>query len=233
MDNNKNDKQLPTTTMERLYEPLTDSQRERLASSVEFFQYERGETIFSIGDEARHLVYLLNGRVTLYGRGIGDRMHVVRLVRPNGIFGYQAHFADEPQNTTAVANEQLCVARIPMSVVRQLASENGNFAMLFINDLSVMLGISARRTISMTQKHLRGRLAETLLAVRRGYGVETDGQTLAIYISREDLASTANMTTSNAIRTLSAFAQEGLIAIEGRRIVILNPDALQRISDLG
>jgi len=233
MDNDNNDRQAANNPIERLCEPLSDEQRQQLERCVEIYQYERGETIFSIGDKANHLMLLLNGRVTLYGRGIGDRLHVVRLVRPNGIFGYQAGFADEPQNTTAVANESLCVARIPMSVVNRLISENGRFAMLFIRDLSLMLGISARRLISMTQKHLRGRLAETLLAVRRGYGVETDGQTLAIHMSREELASTANMTTSNAIRTLSAFAQEGLIAIDGRRIVILDPDRLQHISDMG
>jgi CRP/FNR family transcriptional regulator, polysaccharide utilization system transcription regulator len=41
------------------------------------------------------------------------------------------------------------------------------------------------------------------------------------------------MTTSNAIRTLSTFAQEGVIAIDGRKIKILEPARLDRISDLG
>jgi len=41
------------------------------------------------------------------------------------------------------------------------------------------------------------------------------------------------MTTSNAIRTLSTFAQENVIAIDGRKIRILNLTKLERISDLG
>jgi hypothetical protein len=41
------------------------------------------------------------------------------------------------------------------------------------------------------------------------------------------------MTTSNAIRTLSTFANEKVIAIDGRKIKILNAVRLDLISRLG
>jgi hypothetical protein len=47
------------------------------------------------------------------------------------------------------------------------------------------------------------------------------------------MANLSNMTTSNAIRSLSAFAQEKLIELDGRRIRILNENALQKISKMG
>ena len=52
-------------------------------------------------------------------------------------------------------------------------------------------------------------------------------------ISREDIANLSNMTTSNAIRTLSTFASEKVIAIDGRKIKILDIGRLERISKLG
>jgi len=61
----------------------------------------------------------------------------------------------------------------------------------------------------------------------------TTEKTIKIYLSREDVANLSNMTTSNAIRTLSSFAQEGVIAIDGRKIKILDLQKLERISDLG
>ena len=105
--------------------------------------------------------------------------------------------------------------------------------MLFLKELSSLLGLSVERTMNLTQKHIRGRLAEALLLMKEKYGVEEDGMTLAVYLSREDLAHLSNMTTSNAIRTLSAFAQEGVIAIDGRKIKFINVDELQTISDRG
>jgi hypothetical protein len=41
------------------------------------------------------------------------------------------------------------------------------------------------------------------------------------------------MTTSNAIRTLSIFASEKLIAIDGRKIKIMNEEELKKISRIG
>ena len=52
-------------------------------------------------------------------------------------------------------------------------------------------------------------------------------------MSREDLANLSNMTTSNAIRTLSAFVNERVIIVDGRRIKVLNESALRKISKFG
>ena len=43
------------------------------------------------------------------------------------------------------------------------------------------------------------RLAEGLIFLKDSYGLEKDGKTLDIRLSREDLANLCNMTTSNAI----------------------------------
>jgi CRP-like cAMP-binding protein len=63
--------------------------------------------------------------------------------------------------------------------------------------------------------------------------LEEDGATLSIYLSREDLANLSNMTTSNAIRTLSSFASEKIIAIDGKKIKIIELDKLKKISKIG
>lgn len=48
-----------------------------------------------------------------------------------------------------------------------------------------------------------------------------------------DIASISNMSTSNAIRTLSAFSAKGLIAFEGKRICAVDENGLAAISNLG
>jgi CRP-like cAMP-binding protein len=95
------------------------------------------------------------------------------------------------------------------------------------------LVISNNRTVSLTQKHIRGRLAESLLVLRDTYGYEADGKTISVSLSREDIANLSNMTTSNAIRTLSNLAAEGIIGIAGRKISILDIINLEHISGLG
>ncbi len=122
---------------------------------------------------------------------------------------------------------------IPMPAIMKLIKDNSELALFFIRQLSIDLGISDERTVNLTQKHIRGRLAESLLFLKDTYGVEEDESTLSIYLSREDLANLSNMTTSNAIRTLSNFATEKLITIDGRKIKIIDEEKLKKISKIG
>ena len=52
-------------------------------------------------------------------------------------------------------------------------------------------------------------------------------------MAREDLANLSNMTTSNAIRTLSCFASEKIIVVDGRKIQFLDEAKLRKISRFG
>ena len=137
------------------------------------------------------------------------------------------------QAKRAAAFEPSVVCLIPMSAITTLISQNNDLAMFFIRQLSIDLGISDERTVNLTQKHIRGRLAESLIFLKESYGLEEDGSTLSIYLSREDLANLSNMTTSNAIRTLSQFATERLITIDGRKIKIIEEEKLKKISKIG
>ena len=69
--------------------------------------------------------------------------------------------------------------------------------------------------------------------LRDHYGYEDDNMTLRVYMAREDLANLSNMTTSNAIRTLSGFVTDKLITVDGRKISILNESELRKISKYG
>ena len=120
-----------------------------------------------------------------------------------------------------------------MTIVRDLIAKNYRLAMFFIKQLSIDLGIADERTVNLTQKHVRGRLADALLFLMDSYGLEEDGATLSIYLAREDLANLSNMTTSNAIRTLATFVSERIIALDGRKIKLIDVDRLRKISRLG
>lgn len=216
-----------------LWAPLTDKQRELLVENISIRQLTRDEVLYSEGDTPTHLYYLLQGKITMHRIGVAGQRQIIRMVEPGAIFGYAAAIEGCYYRSTAVAGNDTEIVEIPINLMFHFIWENGNFAMLFLKELSSLLGLSVERTMNLTQKHIRGRLAEALLLMKEKYGVEEDGHTLAVYLSREDLAQISNMTTSNAIRTLSAFAKEGLIIIDGRKIKFVDTDELQVISDRG
>lgn len=189
--------------------------------------------IYCEGDEPHDMMCLLKGKVKICKNGVGGRSQIIRMIRPIQYFAYRAGFAGEPYLTNALAHEASTVCVIPMETVEQLVCGNNKLAMFFIRQLSIDLGIADERTVNLTQKHIRGRLAESLLFLRDSYGMEEDGATISIYLSREDLANLSNMTTSNAIRTLSMFVAEHIIAMDGRKIKIIDEDRLRKVSRRG
>lgn len=216
-----------------LWELLTEKQREFLLSNIEIHSFQINEIIYNENDSPKFLMCLMEGKVKIYMDGVGGRNQIIRMIKQNGIFGFRAAFAGENYLNTASACEPSVICMIPITVIKTLMQENNRLSLFFVKQLSTMLGIVDTRTVSLTQKHIRGRLAESLISLKDKYGVEEDGSTLSIYLSREDLACLSNMTTSNAIRTLSAFAQENLIALDGRKIKIINENELRNISEMG
>jgi CRP-like cAMP-binding protein len=222
-----------STSLSEVWRVLKNGEREVLRNNAKIRTFKRNEMIYSEGDEPRDMMCLLKGKVKIMKDGVGGRSQIIRVIRPIQYFAYRAAFAGEKYLTSAQAFESCTVCIIPLKTVNELIYGNPDLAMFFIHQLSVDLGIADERTVNLTQKHIRGRLAESLIFLRDSYGLEEDGATLSIYLSREDLASLSNMTTSNAIRTLSMFAAEHIIAMDGRKIKIIDEDRLRKVSRRG
>ena len=212
---------------------LTPEQTEYLKNNYQVQKYKKNEIIYCEGETPTHLLCLVKGKVKIFKTGVGGRSQIVRMVKPDETFAYRAMFAEENFVTGACAFESTVIYAIPKVVIKNLISQNNQLAWYFIHALSVDLGIADERAVSLTQKHIRGRLAESLLFLKDNYGLEEDGATLSIYLSREDLANLSNMTTSNAIRTLSNFVSEKIVTIDGRKIKIIDEEHLKRISKIG
>ena len=227
------DKDLVLDDVLALWPSLDAPQRTLVSSHLRIEHYKKNGLIYHQSDATNQMYILISGKVKVLKDGVGGRNQIIRVVKPVEMFGYRAFFAKESHRTFATAFESSVVASLPMAIIEQLMQENHPLCLQIIRHLSVLLGQSDDRTINLTQKHIRGRLAEALLFLKDNYGVEEDGCTLRIYLSREDLASLSNMTTSNAIRTLSTFAAERLIAIDGKKIKIVEEEELRKVSKLG
>lgn len=216
-----------------VFSVLNGEEIELLYQNYTCTSFKKNEVIFKESERPSGLICLQQGKVKIYKEGIGGREQIVRMAKPVSFIGYRALFADENHIASAQAIENSVVCTIGKAALEQILRNNSEFALRIIKSLANELGFANKRTVTLTQKHIRGRLAESLLFLKDTYGLEEDGYTINIYLSREDVAHLSNMTTSNAIRTLSAFAKEGIIDVNGRRISIKDNKKLERISDMG
>lgn len=216
-----------------VFSTLTTEEKNILSENCSCANYKKGEIIYKEGDKPTGLICLSTGKVKIYKEGVGGREQIVRMAKPVGFIGYRALFAGENYIASAQAIEDSTVCIFDKEILFGLLKSNFALTMSIIQSLASELGFSNSRTVTLTQKHIRGRLAESLLFLKSTYGLEEDGETLKVCLSREDVANLSNMTTSNAIRTLSSFSQEGVIALNGRKIKLIDTKMLNKISELG
>lgn len=223
-----------TEELAEIWALLTNEEKRKLIDNFTIHNYKKNQIIYAEKEDPEFLWALIDGKVKKYKDGVGGRVQILRLVNPGQYFGYRAFFAGEPYVSSAATIEPSTLGTLPMSLVEEMISKNNRLAMFFIHELSRNLGNSDTKIVNLTQKHIRGRLAEALIVLLDTYGYEEDdNMTLKIYMAREDLANLSNMTTSNAIRTLSNFVTEKIIVVDGRKIKILNEPMLRKISKFG
>lgn len=223
-----------TEELAEIWALLTNEEKRKLIDYFTIHNYKKNQIIYAEKEDPEYLWALIDGKVKKYKDGVGGRVQILRLVNPGQYFGYRAFFAGEPYVSSAATIEPSTLGTLPMSLVEEMISKNNRLAMFFIHELSRNLGNSDTKIVNLTQKHIRGRLAEALIVLLDTYGYEEDdNMTLKIYMAREDLANLSNMTTSNAIRTLSNFVTEKIIVVDGRKIKILNEPMLRKISKFG
>lgn len=219
--------------MASIWSILDRDEKRLVVDNFVIHKFKKNQIIYAENEEPEFLWCLLKGKVKIFKDGIGGRQQILRLFRSVQYFGYRAYFANEPYVSSTAAFEPSILGALHMDLVKDMISKNINLAWFFIHELSRNLGNSDSRIVNLTQKHIRGRLAEALIVLLDSYGYEDDNSTLKIYMSREDIANLSNMTTSNAIRTLSGFVTEKLILVDGRRIKIINEPMLRKISKFG
>lgn len=192
----------------------------------------KGSFIYQEGEEPKGFICLLEGNAKVVKIGINGRGQIVRMVRPKGILGYRALFANENYRSAAITLDNSVIAIIDRDVLFEIMRKNAELSLHILKLIASELGLSNLRTMTLTQKYIRGRLADSLIFLIETYDFAEDG-TIDVTLSREDLAQLSSMTTSNAIRTLSAFASEGVVELIGKRIKVLDMERLKKISVLG
>ncbi len=216
-----------------IFKGLTQKDKETISTSLTIVELKKGQFIFRQGEKTKGLICLAAGKAKVYKDGVGGRGQIIKMVKPNGFIGYNALFSDGPWPFSAMAIEDSATCIFERNSFKKILKKTPDLSLKLMKVIVDELGFTNSRIISLTQKHVRARLAESLLILRDIYGVESDGKTIQVILPREDFASMSNMTTSNAIRTLSDMASEGIIKLNGRNVSIIDSAHLEHISELG
>jgi len=208
-----------------LFPELTVQECARLASSSRVVAYAKNEWIFSEGESLGSADWLLSGNVELLKGSMAGKNTILHVVREDHFLDHCIFFGSGQAFVSALALSKCSILRIDAKVLRSVLMGNAAFAMrlmkalairqrMFINKIAVSQGkISVRRRVAGWLLH-KVRVSRT--------NVVDDG------ITREVLAGLLGLSRESLSRQLSSFAEDGLVRLEKKAIIIEDEKALRR-----
>jgi CRP-like cAMP-binding protein len=187
--------------------------------------YKKKEALFYEGEYPNFLFYIKKGKIKTYKMNEEGKELITGLFKEGDFVGYLALLENTEYPESAVVLEESEVYLIPKKDFLALLFNNRDVSARFIKMLSRDLVEKEQELLNLAYNTVRKRVADALLQLKDRYQSQGDSE-FSMAISRDDLASMVGTAKESVIRTLSEFKGDDLIAINGSKITILEPEKL-------
>ena len=198
---------------QELLEPIVQQ------SSVQSLQ--RGDMLFSEGDEANDLYIVLEGRVAIANRSFDGRESVVALMESGDLFGEMPLFRPDGRSADARVLENSSVVVIPYVPVKSLYEEHPEMLWKIVDMLAERLKVMDVALADSMFLDVTGRTAKRLLELA---GADEEFE---LPVTQEELAGMIGASRERVNKSLASFIKLGWLAQKGEKYVILDRKQLE------
>jgi CRP/FNR family transcriptional regulator len=185
-------------------------------------RYGRGETLFQRGEAAKGLFVVLQGSVRVYQIGDTGREHILTMEGPGSSVAELPLFDGGPYPAYAEAAEDSLIFALGREPFSRLLRAHPEIAEQVIRTLSQRLRRLVQGMEELALKEVRQRVAAVLLRLATQHGSE-----FALPATNEQIAAQLGTVREVVSRALHGFAHDGLIALDGRTVRVLDLDGLR------
>jgi CRP/FNR family transcriptional regulator len=210
-----------------LFEGLSQEQCESLAHIARRRAFERGQKIFSEGDEGTGFYTISSGRVKIFKLSPEGKEQIFHVFGPGDVFGEVAVFTGQGYPANAQAREKSSLLFFPRESFKGLIGKDPSFALNMLATLSWRLHRFTALVEDLSLKEVPGRLAAHLLYLSQK---QNGSDELILDMSKGQLAGLLGTIPETISRILNKMTRRGLILVKKTSIRILNRRDLEEIS---
>lgn len=208
-----------------MFAGTTEEDLDNLASVCRSRLHERGEVLFSEGEEAQGFYIVASGKVKIYKLSPEGKERILHIVHPGSTFAEAAIFGIGRYPAYAEPLEKSALLFFPKREFLTLLHEHSQIAINMIGGLSRFLRQFATQIEELTFKDVPSRLARYLLDLAGPKAVQVD-----LPISKSQLASNLGTVSETLSRTFRKLSDDELIEVRGRTIAILDRERLEDLA---
>jgi len=214
-------------------EGLSTEDNQLLNRNMTTHRYKKGEILFREGSYPTGIYFVKKGKVKKYTTDKDGREQIIYICQAGELLGYHALISQEYFRDSASALEDSIISFIPKEDFLLALNSSSTLSGRLLKCLSHEFGVLAHTVSIFANKTVRERLALSLLILRDKYKKDSaKGKPIELNLTREDLAKLVGTARETLVRMLQEFKQDKLIEINGRKIILINPKELSKISNL-
>ena len=193
--------------------------------------FSKGETLFGEGEIATGFYLLASGSIKLCKVSPDGKEKVLHFVHPYETFAEAAFFGDGKYPAEARALESGVALFFPRQAFMELLERNPRFSLNLIISLSLLLRRFARQIEELSFAEVPTRLANYLIEIAAKKSTSFQGKTyLDLDMKKGELASRLGTASETLSRTFRKLMEEGVLNVEGSRVIIFDMGRLQKIA---
>ena len=208
---------------------LTDAEILRIKGDFRIKQYAKRDVVLHKGGSGDGLLFLLSGQlqvvdVTEDGRAIG-----LRMLAAGDFFGEIAVISGSTRTASVVAMSEVLVAFLPTPTALYLFSHVPSVANMMLRHLAEKIQRDSEFRTLLSINNTTRRIYTFLVLFKKAQA--GDPTVVENLPTHQDIANMINTSRETVTRALLTLAQQGIVQKDTHRLIILDPPALQKLTE--
>lgn len=212
------------------FSSLTEDQLEEIMNIAVNRYFNKGEIIFSDGDEGNGFFVVVDGLIKIFKASSTGKEQTLHIYGPGEPFGQVAVYAGRSYPASAQSITKSYVLFFSRVAFIDLITRVPSLAMNMLSVLSRRLREFTVQVANLSLKDVSGRLAAYLVYLADEQG---KNDIITLNISKGQIASLLGTIPETLSRIFARMTDLNLIKIDGRKIRLLNHSGLKELAKLG
>jgi len=212
-----------------IFQGVEQGAADALARALEPVEFPRGHEIFAEGEQGDRLYIILAGKVKIGRRSPDGRENLLAVMGPSDMFGELSIFDPGPRTSSVTTVTEVKAVSLDRPALRKWINERPEIAEQLLRVLARRLRRTNNMLADLIFTDVPGRVAKELLRLASRFGSQEGGLLRVTHdLTQEEIAQLVGASRETVNKALADFAHRGWLRLEGKSVLILEPERLAR-----
>jgi CRP/FNR family cyclic AMP-dependent transcriptional regulator len=212
-----------------IFQGVDPSAVQDLKAALEPVRFPRAHVIFAEGELGDRLYIVLSGKVKIGRRSPDGRENLLAVFGPSDMFGELSIFDPGPRTSTATTVTEVSAVTMDRTALREWIAKRPEIAEQLLRVIARRLRRTNNMLADLIFTDVPGRVAKALLQLAHDFGTQEGGMLRVTHdLTQEEIAQLVGASRETVNKALADFAHRGWLRLEGKSVLILEPQRLVR-----